>query len=887
MTKGVEQEQQMNPKRRASRVRKAVPLRSETVLTPKRQHPRTRRTSTTRGSLRRRSAAPALAAALAKLASARSRPVTTGAVGDIAVTLQAKRTDTIPVVATFHQQSPHVLKLNQTSTPISPDVLRQEAIRRRSAVRVFRYVNEVSVVSAVAFVYWGIVRLSGSLFQIPKEMLPLMAFDHLPQTIQDPLVAFRGLPTRPFDAVTIAPRRDRQRRLQEHVRLSSAPTPLLPRIAAFSAVALLLIAPFAGLNTWMSLQGVRAEVLGVAEEGVAEFIAASEHAVALDFDRAADRFAAAGTTFDRAQRRLNSVPLLLRTLAPLLPQGGELRSGEALLDAAVHATSAGVALSDVFSEAAKAGGIGTSAFWQSMQAVVSSVTADVVAADEALQRVDPAHIPESYRERFAQASALVHGSLRQSLADANDVAVVAPALLGVDAPRRYLFVFQNNHELRGGGGFMGSFAVVQVRHGAIESFTMPGGGTYDLQGSLLKQVSAPEPLRLINPRWEMQDANWWSDWPTSAKKIHWFYQWSGGETVDGVIAIDTDIMEEFLRITGPIPLPTYGVTVTADNFVAETTEQVEILYDREKNTPKQFLADLAPLLIARLQQHVEAQPLSLLPIVERAFAEKHLLVYSHAPDIQERLVALGWSGSLQPLAPGTDTLGIVHTNIGGAKTDGVIRDRVTHDVAVEQDGALVTSVTLTRTHTGVKGDPFTGVQNNDYVRFYVPEGSRLVAASGFRRPDQALFEVPGPHLAPDVELQNREQFAYLHDPSGMRVWNEFGRTVFADWIQVKPGESATATLTYVLPWAEDTMTPREQTSWFDYFEQTAPTRQYRFLWEKQPGTDATEFTHTFLAADVIDIMQPSSAVQAAASGWSLDATLRENTPLTVYYRTAL
>jgi len=47
----------------------------------------------------------------------------------------------------------------------------------------------------------------------------------------------------------------------------------------------------------------------------------------------------------------------------------------------------------------------------------------------------------------------------------------------------------------------------------------------------------------------------------------WFYEKSGGPTVDGVITLTPQIIEEFLAQTGSIDMQEeYGLIVDADNF---------------------------------------------------------------------------------------------------------------------------------------------------------------------------------------------------------------------------------------------------------------------------------------------------------------------------------
>jgi hypothetical protein len=71
--------------------------------------------------------------------------------------------------------------------------------------------------------------------------------------------------------------------------------------------------------------------------------------------------------------------------------------------------------------------------------------------------------------------------------------------------------------------------------------------------------------------------------------------------LDGVIAINDRLLEQLLRVTGPIEMPEYGKTLTADNVIFELQKSVELEYDKAENKPKKIIGDLMPKLLARLK----------------------------------------------------------------------------------------------------------------------------------------------------------------------------------------------------------------------------------------------------------------------------------------------
>src|SRR3990167_2251748 len=290
-------------------------------------------------------------------------------------------------------------------------------------------------------------------------------------------------------------------------------------------------------------------------------------------------------------------------------------------------------------------------------------------ANHQFARVNADDLPDQHRELFAR----LRVQLPALTSAAKEFHKRAPALtqmLGGEEPRNYLVVFQNNTELRPTGGFVGSYGELTLTRGRVARLHLPEGGSYDLQGTLRTTQAAPHPLRLLNPRWEFQDANWSPDFPTSARQMLEFYEAAGGATADGVIAINATWVAGLLDIVGQVDMPEYQKTLNAENFLFETQKAVEVDYGKTKNRPKTFLADLAPNLLARALEGDEQTLLKALEYAANGLAQKDLQVYMRDHALQKQTLELGWGGELA-WTP-NDYLMIVDSNLGGGKTDGVI-----------------------------------------------------------------------------------------------------------------------------------------------------------------------------------------------------------------------
>lgn len=453
-------------------------------------------------------------------------------------------------------------------------------------------------------------------------------------------------------------------------------------------------------------------------------------------------------------------------------------------------------------------------------------------AAAALRDVDPSLIPSDVSDN-ADILLDTAPKLVASLEEFVRFSDVITVLLGHENKMRYLMLFQNNTELRPTGGFIGSFAQIDVQGGDIVQMNVPGGGTYDLQGQLTAFVAAPGPLQLLKARWELQDANWFPDFPTSARKFQWFYGQAGGPTTDGVISVNATFIADLLSVLGPVEVPGYDRTFTAENFIFELQKIVELEYDKTENAPKAVVGELAPILLDRL---TEADTATLLAVLEKlgdGLRNKDIMLFFNDNNLQASAQGLGWTGEIKQTAG--DYLMVANTNIGGGKTDGIIDQDVDLSVTVAEDGTLEHVLTITKTHRGMKNTLFTGVNNVDYLRVYVPEGSELISATGFEIPDEELFETSDIPLEMDEDLSLEMRNVRKDAQTSTDIWDEAGKTVFGNWMQTAPGEIQQIVLTYRTP----LVLKNEQQGWVQSAANrlglSKETEVYSLFVQKQPG----------------------------------------------------
>ncbi len=572
------------------------------------------------------------------------------------------------------------------------------------------------------------------------------------------------------------------------------------RLAAFSFMAILIVSPFVVFGSLDTYKEVKHETSVHIENGLQQFLNATNALTSQNSTLASDEFKKSMESFRNAQETLQTLGSHTLFFARLIPLAGKkIQDAESLISAGEEFSNAGVDIASTVRFISQPDSFSPekiSASLAYLQNEIDEISVRLENGYKNLILIDISSVPQEYQSKFEDIKKSI-AMFTETLQTIRPLVSALPSLLGVPQDRRYLIVLQNDSEIRPSGGFMGSFALVDVKKGRVKKIEIPGGGTYELKGQLRQLLVSPWPLHLINARWEFQDSNWFADFPTSARKIKWFYENANGPTVDGVIAINASLAERVLALTGPIYLPAFKKTVEKGNFFEITERAVELEYNRKENKPKKFLGELVERVIERLSKQEGVQQNQIASLFIDAFLGKEIQVYSTDPSIQQIIAASGFSGELRNTQ--SDYLMIVDANIGGRKTDRVMNANASYSVHVNPDGTLDATLSMSRTHNGQKGDYFTGAKNINYVRVYVPQGSTLLFAKGFSPPPPQEFENPPEGALQDEDLTRIEGHFTVDEKTGMISNHEFDKTVFSNWTQTDVGETSLSEITYRLP----------------------------------------------------------------------------------------
>lgn len=385
--------------------------------------------------------------------------------------------------------------------------------------------------------------------------------------------------------------------------------------------------------------------------------------------------------------------------------------------------------------------------------------------------------------------------------DLDTVISLADSLLDTDGTEKiFLILFQNNMELRPGGGFIGSFGILKVRDGQITHFATHDTGNFD--GRIPDTIAPPYPMKetLKIPSWKFRDSNYSPDFSENAKWAEDFYHMGQGqEQFDGVVGITTNVLSSFLRVIGPVEIEGYPGVYDADNAVLDLEYQVEQAYVKQGiafGERKSVMGILGLEILHRVKALPLTKQYELFKVALDDLHRKDIQLLFKDEALQDQVEASGWDGRLD----GTwkdDYLMLADANLNSFKSDYYMRRSYQYTVDLSKETPEATLV-VTYNHTAKEKSWFTK-DYQSFLRVYVPEGSFLTDVTG----NTSLPETFGQFL-------NKKYFGVL--------------------VQVPLGTQKTVTFHYTLPKTIDK-------TWYD------------LKVEKQPGLNDVPVKVTVIHAN--------------------------------------
>lgn len=445
-----------------------------------------------------------------------------------------------------------------------------------------------------------------------------------------------------------------------------------------------------------------------------------------------------------------------------------------------------------------------------------STKANIVKTE--IDQINPDRYPEKFKnfqvKKNIKDAQFFIDSITKFITNAKPVLESAPYLIGLDSPRTYLILFQNDKELRPTGGFMTGYAIMKVDKAKFEP--VASNDMYNLDAQYTPSIQAPDPIvkyikgpYVLSQKLRIRDMNWSPDFAQSMKMFTEAAINAGVGQIDGVIGVDTQLLVNFLDAIGPLGVPGYG------NFSTEIDPQCncpQVIHELEAyadiegpivwdpNTGKIVYSppnsDNRKKIIGPLMNSILAnalgQPKEKIPdlfnALFKSLVEKHVLFY-FLDDKAEKAIADFGLGGIISQNYSQDYLHINDANLGGRKSNLYVTQEVFQDINVSGDGSVTKTLTITYKNPQKQDGWLNSILPN-WVRVYVPKGSQLLASEG---------------------LEAKEE-----------PYNDLGYTVFAGFFKLRPEGVSKITFKYKLPFKVK--------------------HDYKMLIQKQPGTSEPFYT---------------------------------------------
>jgi len=371
--------------------------------------------------------------------------------------------------------------------------------------------------------------------------------------------------------------------------------------------------------------------------------------------------------------------------------------------------------------------------------------------NDSINKIEASRYPDSIKgievnAKINQAQDLV-SQVYQYVKNSKPLLTKVSWLLGKDSPRNYLMIFQNDGELRASGGFWTAYSTLTVKNGKVT----PGNASniYDLDDKINSRVPSPRLLKSYHinvPYLNLRDSNLSPDFPTNAKIfLDQYTKVMGSKNkFDAVVAIDTEILVDMVRILGKLDTRVGTFTANPDKRCSGCPS---IIYDLQwmSGRPRNYIEPnrkdfMNPLMSALLANVMGSEKSKMAPLIQTLFEninEKHVMIYFPDEEMQNIGNLANITGKIIDVDPTTDYLHLNDTNFASAKSNIFITQKINHDINIHNGVAThKISVTYTNPAPGSncnleKGDLCLNASvYRDLFRFYTPLGSKLVKMTG-------------------------------------------------------------------------------------------------------------------------------------------------------------
>ena len=457
----------------------------------------------------------------------------------------------------------------------------------------------------------------------------------------------------------------------------------------------------------------------------------------------------------------------------------------------------------------------------------------------------------------------IDNKLTDLISFASSTIDVWPQVLGFNGEKTYLVLLQNNMELRPGGGFIGSFAILNINKGKVKNFKILD--VYDADGQLKGHVEPPFAIRRYLPsvHWYLRDSNFDVDFSKSALASAVFLNTEMRQRVDGVIGVDLSFVKNLLSAIGPVKVVDYNEIVTADNLFAVTNARVEKNFFPGSTQKKDFLRSLYNSINLKLSEEKNISYLNVLDSLTKSLYEKHIIFAFNDVSLQSLFSVNGFGSTLidsrkNDKTTVNDFIGINEANLSANKINYFITRSFSQNSTIANDGSITQSVKVSLKNNASKLLGKNGFYKN-YLRVIVPLGSTITGIKIDGRQQSIVDPIKDPIV---YEKKN------FVPPTGLEVEkvDQNGKTIYGFLVTVDAEILKTIEIDYKLTQKLDL---------------TKASFLYSLKIFKQPGIDNIPYSFSLNLADSLSAVNLPSEMTIVDKKIILSKDLKKDMELNI------
>ncbi len=263
--------------------------------------------------------------------------------------------------------------------------------------------------------------------------------------------------------------------------------------------------------------------------------------------------------------------------------------------------------------------------------------------DKSLEKIEKI---ENNFETLETRNSYIRGLINESLNSLNKnkdklekIRAIEPALgdlLGYKNPQIYLLLVQNLNIARSSGGQVEVYGLLKAENGKFSIEKLEKSSDAHQQIDLNGQIPAPEPIQALTSQdfLRMEDVTWDPDFRNASETAINLYSYLGKEKINGVIAVDTNLLKTFIKTLGEIRVN--DKVINEQNFTSSLT----------KNQKADVIKDVFSYIFDTFRSNPDSFQ-TLEPMIYSALNSRDMMIYHTDESVYSSIIENNWGGTLK------------------------------------------------------------------------------------------------------------------------------------------------------------------------------------------------------------------------------------------------